>query len=182
MADMVKRFCNTFLVEGIFVLIIGMLLLLLPQVSTLALSLMISVALILSGIYKLISSIIRRDEIEKSWLSAIIAILMIVTGAYLTIRPLFNLFLITMGVGVYFVLEGINSMVMAFESKGVLKHWWVGLLAGFAQFALAFIILFGLPGTALFTIGVLLGISMLLSGIALISVYTGAGCPRMLEA
>ena len=182
MADMVKRFCNTFLVEGIFVLIVCMLLLILPQVSTLALSLMISVALILAGIYKFISSIIRRDEIEKSWLSATIALLMIVTGAYLTIRPLFNLFLLTMGVGIYFVLEGVNSMVMAFESKGVLKHWWVGLLAGLAQFALAFIILFGLPGTALFTIGVLIGVSMLLSGIALISVYTGAGCPRMMEA
>ena len=182
MADMVKRFCNTFLVEGIFVLIVGMLLLILPQVSTLALSLMISVALILAGIYKFISSIIRRDEIEKSWLSATIALLMIVTGAYLTIRPLFNLFLLTMGVGIYFVLEGVNSMVMAFESKGVLKHWWVGLLAGLAQFALAFIILLGLPGTALFTIGVLIGVSMLLSGIALISVYTGAGCPRMMEA
>lgn len=182
MADMVKRFCNTFLVERIFVLIVGMLLLILPQVSTLALSLMISVALILAGIYKFISSIIRRDEIEKSWLSATIALLMIVTGAYLTIRPLFNLFLLTMGVGIYFVLEGVNSMVMAFESKGVLKHWWVGLLAGLAQFALAFIILFGLPGTALFTIGVLIGVSMLLSGIALISVYTGAGCPRMMEA
>ena len=86
MADMVKRFCNTFLVEGIFVLIVGMLLLILPQVSTLALSLMISVALILAGIYKFISSIIRRDEIEKSWLSATIALLMIVTVAYLRIR------------------------------------------------------------------------------------------------
>ena len=181
MADMVKRFCNTFLVEGIFILIVGMLLLVLPQVSTLALSLMISVALILAGIYKLISSIIRRDEIEKSWLSAIIALLMIGTGAYLTIRPLFNLFLLTMGVGVYFVLEGINSMIMAFESKGILKHWWVGLLAGLAQFALAFVILFGMPGTALFTIGALIGVNMLLSGIALISVYTGAGCPRMVS-
>ncbi len=182
MADMVKRFCNTFLVEGIFILIVGMLLIVLPQVTTLALSLMISVALILAGIYKLISSVIRRDEIEKSWLSAIIAILMIGTGAYLTVRPLFNLFLITLGVGIYFVLEGINSMIIAFESKGVLKHWWVGILAGLAQFALAFLILFGLPGSALFTIGLLLGISMLLSGIALISVYTGAGCPRMVEA
>ena len=182
MADMVKRFCNTFLVEGIFILIVGMLLVILPQVSTLALSLMISVALILAGIYKLISSVIRRDEIEKSWLSAIIAILMIGTGAYLTVRPLFNLFLITLGVGIYFVLEGINSMIIAFESKGVLKHWWVGILAGLAQFALAFLILFGLPGSALYTIGLLLGISMILSGIALISVYTGAGCQRMAAA
>lgn len=182
MADMVKRFCNTFLVEGIFVLIIGAMLLILPQVSTLAMSLVISMALILAGIYKLISSIIRRDEIEKSWLSSIIALVMIVAGSYLTIRPLFSLFVLTMAVGIYFILEGINSMVIAFESKGILKHWWVGLFAGLAQFALAFIILFGLPGTALFTIGILVGINMLLSGIALISVYTGAGCQRLSKA
>ena len=182
MADMVKRFCNTFLVEGLFVMIVGAMLLLLPQISTLALSLMISVALILAGIYKFISSIIRRDEIEKSWLSVIIAVLMIVTGAYLTVRPLFSLLLLTMGVGIYFVLEGINSMIMAFETKGVLKHWWVGIFAGLAQFALAFIILFGMPSSALFTIGVLIGVNMIISGIALISVYTGAGCPTMKEA
>lgn len=182
MADMVKRFCNTFLVEGIFIAIVGILLLVLPQISTIALSVTISVALILAGIYKLISSIIRRDEIEKSWLSAIIAILMIGTGAYLTVRPLFSMLILTMGVGIYFVLEAINSTVMAFESKGILKHWWVGLFAGLAQFALAFLIFFGMPQTALFTIGVLIGVNMLLSGIALISVYTGAGCPRMMEA
>lgn len=179
MADMVKRFCNTFLIEGIFILILGMMLLVLPQLSTLALSLMISVALIIAGIYKLISSVIRRDEIEKSWLSSIISILMIVTGAYLTVRPLFNLFLITLGVGIYFVLEGINSMIMAFESKGLLKHWWVGVVSGILQFSLAFILLFGLPSTALYAIGILIGVNMLLSGIALISVYTGAGCPRL---
>lgn|SRR5574344_1506090 len=179
MADMVKRFCNTFLVEGIFFLIIGMLLLILPQISSLAISLVISTALIVAGIYKLISSIIRKDEIEKSWLSVIIALLMIVTGAYLTVRPLFNLFILTMSIGVYFVLEAINSFVIAFESKDILKHWWVGLFAGIAQLALAFIILFGLPSTALFTIGILIGVNMVLSGIALISVYTGARCPKM---
>ncbi len=181
MADMVKRFCNTFLVEGLFVMIVGAMLLLLPQISTLALSLMISVALILAGIYKFISSIIRRDEIEKSWLSVLISVLMIVTGTYLTVRPLFSLLILTMIVGVYFVLEGINSMIMAFETKGVLKHWWVGIFAGLAQFALAFIILFGMPSSALFTIGILIGVNMILSGITLISVYTGAGCPTMKE-
>ena len=92
-----------------------------------------------------------------------------------------NLFLITMGIGIYFVLEGINSMVIAFESRGVLKHWWVGLVSGIIQFALAFIVLFGLPGTALYAIGILIGVNMLLSGISLISVYTGAGCRRLSE-
>lgn len=182
MTDIVKRFCNTFLVEGMFLMILGALLLFLPQISTFAVSLLISVALIIGGIYKLISSIIRRDEIEKSWLSALIALLMIGAGAYLTVKPFFSVLVLTMSIGIYFVLEGINSMVIAFESKGILKQWWVGLFAGLAQFALAFIILFGLPGTALYTIGVLIGVSMLLSGVALLSVFTGAGCRLAREA
>lgn len=182
MPNIIKRFCNTFLVEGIFALVIGLLILLLPQISTLALSLMISVGLILTGIYKLISAIIRRDEIENSWLSSIIAFLIIGIGTYLTLRPLFSLAVLTIAVGIYFMLEGANSMIIAFQSKNIFKHWWVGILAGFAQFTLAFLIFFWFPQTALYTIGMLIGINLLLAGIALISVYTGASCKRMLEA
>ena len=179
MVNMVKRFCNTFLIEGIFIFVLGTILLLLPQISSLTLSLMLSIIFILAGIYKLISSIIRRDEIEKTWLSAIIGILMIITGAYLTFRPFLNLFILTFAIGVYFILEAINSVVISVESKNILKHWWIGLISGILQFSLSFIIFFGLPNTALYTIGVLVGINMLMSGIALISVYTGANCKNI---
>lgn len=178
MSDYVKRFCNTFLVEGIFVLIVGLMLLILPQISTFAMSLMISVALILTGLYKLISTVVRRDEADKFWLNTLIAVLMTAAGVYLTIRPLFNVFMLTIALGLYFVLEGANSMITAFENRGIFKQWWVGLVAGLFQFALAFLILFGLPSTALYTIGILVGVSMLLSGITMLSVYTGSGCRR----
>ncbi len=182
MADMVKRFCNTFLTEGIFLLVIGALLLLLPIFTTITMSMLISLALVFAGVYKFINTIIRRDEIEKPWLNVIVSLLMVWAGIYLTMMPVYNLFLLTIGVGIYFLLEGVNSMFMAFQTKGVFKYWWVGLLVGFAQFGLALLIAFGLPGTALYTIGLMVGVSLLLSGIALISVYTGAGCPRIAES
>ena len=182
MADMVKRFCNTFLTEGIFLLVIGALLLLLPIFTTITMSMLISLALVFAGVYKFINTIIRRDEIEKPWLNVIVSLLMVWAGIYLTMMPVYNLFLLTIGVGIYFLLEGVNSMFMAFQTKGVFKYWWVGLLVGFAQFGLALLITFGLPGTALYTIGLMVGVSLLLSGIALISVYTGAGCPRIAES
>ena len=56
MADMVKRFCNTFLTEGIFLLVIGALLMLLPMVTTFAMSMLISVALVVAGVYKFINT------------------------------------------------------------------------------------------------------------------------------
>ena len=75
MADMVKRFCNTFLTEGIFLLVIGALLMLLPMVTTFAMSVLISVALLVAGVYKFINTVIRRDEIEKPWLNILISML-----------------------------------------------------------------------------------------------------------
>ena len=111
-----------------------------------------------------------------------LAMLMVVAGAYLVMQPVYNLFLITLGVGVYFLLEGVNSISTAFETRGIFKYWWVGLLVGLAQFALAFLIAFGLPGSALYTVGLLVSVSLMLSGIGVISVYTGAGCPRIAES
>ena len=125
---------------------------------------------------------VMRDEIEKPWLNILISILMVVSGAYLTIQPVYNLFLITMGIGVYFLLEGVNAMFSAFQTRGIFKYWWVGLLVGLAQFGLALLIAFGLPGTALYTVGLLVSVSLMLSGIGVISVYTGAGCPRIADA
>ncbi len=182
MADMVKRFCNTFLTEGIFLLVTGALLLVLPVFTTLTMSMLISIALVVAGVYKFINTVVRRDEIEKPWLNILISILMVVSGAYLTIQPVYNLFLITMGIGVYFLLEGVNAMFSAFQTRGIFKYWWVGLLVGLAQFGLAMLIAFGLPGTALYTVGLLVSVSLMLSGIGVISVYTGAGCPRIADA
>ena len=80
MADMVKRFCNTFLTEGIFLLVIGALLLLLPIFTTITMSMLISLALVFAGVYKFINTIIRRDEIEKPWLNVIVSLLMVWAG------------------------------------------------------------------------------------------------------
>lgn len=173
MAELTKRPYNLFLVEGIFAIIVGVLLLVLPAISSLAISAIISIGLILVGIHKFISSIVRRDEIEKAWLQMLIAILLIGTGIYMTMNPLFNLLVITMGIALYLILEGINSMSVAIQNRKILKYWWVGLFASIVQFLLAFMIIYLLPGTALLTIGILVGVNLIFSGVALISLYAG---------
>lgn len=174
MVENVKKPYNLFLVEGIFALIIGLMLLVLPVISSLAISAIISIGLILVGIHKFVSSIVRRDEIEKAWLQMLIALLLIGVGIYMTMNPLFNLLVITMGIAFYLVLEGINSMSVAIQNRKILKYWWVGIISSLVQFMLAFIIIYLMPAAALLTIGVLVGVNLIFSGIALISLYMGA--------
>lgn len=168
-----KGFMGLLLAEGIFVSILGLLIVILPQITTFALSILLSIGLVAIGLYKFINSIILRKEIHHAWLSMIIGILMVVTGAYLTMNPFFNILVLTMAIGIYFILEGINSITIAIQKKQLLKYWWVTLFSAIIQFLLAFIIIFGLPATALWTIGILIGVNMLFSGISLISIYLG---------
>ncbi len=174
MANSVRKMSNMFLIEGIFALVVGVMLLVLPAISSFALSVVVSVGLILVGIHKFISSIVRRDEIEKSWLQMLIAVLLIGVGIYMTMNPLFNMLILTMGIALYLILEGISSMSIAIQSKEFVKYWWVGLFAAAAQFVLAALIIYFLPATALLVIAVMVGVNLIFSGVTLISVYAGA--------
>lgn len=169
----ISSFFNLFLAEGIFVLVLGILIIILPQFTTFALAILLSCGLILLGIYKLIHSIISRKEIKHAWLTILTSILIIVIGFYLTLNPFFNILFLTMGIGIYFILEGVNSTLIAFHNRHILKYWWATLFFSMIQFLLAFIIIFGLPFTALWTIGLLIGINMVFGGISIISIYLG---------
>lgn len=173
----IQNFFSLFLAEGIFLIVLGILIIILPQYTTFALAILLSCGLILLGIYRLINSIITRKEIIhpilNRWLKIITSILMIVIGIYLTMNPFFNVLFLTMGIGVYFILEGVNSFMIAIHHRDTLKYWWFTLFFSLIQFLLAFIIIFGLPFTALWTIGLLIGINLVFSGISLISIYSG---------
>ncbi len=168
-----KRLFNMLLIEGIFLAVLGLLIMLVPQFMSFAVAMLISIGLIIAGIYKLVSSIILRKEIENPWISVILGLLLVVTGVYMTARPIFSILMLTMAIGIYFIIDGINTLSVSIQNRGITKYWGVGILASLVQFLLAFLIIFGLPQTSLFIIGILIGVNMLFSGISMISIYTG---------
>ena len=70
----------------------------------------------------------------------------------------------------FFVIEGIASIMFALDHKRELSGRWGWMLAsGIIDLILATIILTGLPGTAAWAIGLLVGINMVFGGSALIA-------------
>jgi uncharacterized membrane protein HdeD (DUF308 family) len=68
-------------------------------------------------------------------------------------------------------MEGVASIMYALEHKRELSGRWGFMLAsGIVDLIVAVIILAGLPGTAAWAIGVLVGINMVFGGSALIGV------------
>jgi uncharacterized membrane protein HdeD (DUF308 family) len=71
---------------------------------------------------------------------------------------------------VFFVIEGIVSIMYAIEHRRQYSGRWAWMLvSGIIDLILAGIIFAGLPGTALWALGLLLGINLLFGGASLIA-------------
>ena len=70
---------------------------------------------------------------------------------------------------VFFIIEGVASIMYAFEHKRELSgRWGWMLVSGIIDLILAAIIWAGLPGTAAWALGLLVGINLLFGGGAMV--------------
>jgi uncharacterized membrane protein HdeD (DUF308 family) len=158
-----------FLTEGIVLLILGILAIVVPQVATIAAAVLIGWLLLLSGIVGLIATFRMRNA-PGFWWSLISAVLGIVAGIVLLGWPLSGALSLTLILTIFLVVEGIASLLFALEHKRELSgRWGVMLFSGGVDLVLAGIIFEGLPGTAAWAIGLLIGVNLVFGGAALIA-------------
>jgi uncharacterized membrane protein HdeD (DUF308 family) len=70
----------------------------------------------------------------------------------------------------FLVLEGIASIMLALSHRrGFSARWGLMLVSGVVDLILGAIVFIGLPGTAVWAIGLLVGINLVFGGSALIS-------------
>ena len=166
-----KKFLSFVLVEGILLAVLGILMLILPKLTTITFGLLLCLSFIIYGGYKTINAFITRNYSRHFILNMLIGILLVVIGIFLFLAPAFSLILITSIIGIYFILESISSTAFAIQTRKILYFWWAGILVGIMQFILGLIILTALPASALWVIGVLAGINFLIAGMVMISMY-----------
>ena len=91
-------------------------------------------------------------------------------GGLLLARPIIGAFSLTVVLVAFFIIEGIASIMFALDHKRELSGQWGWMLvSGIVDLVLAAIIFAGLPGTAAWAIGLLVGINMVFGGTALIA-------------
>jgi len=158
-----------FLVEGIILVILGLAAIVIPHIATLAVEILFGWLFLISGIVGLITTFWMRQA-PGFWWSLVSAILGIAVGIVLLLRPLSGVLSLTLVLIAFFVIEGVASIMFALEHKHELSGRWGWMLAsGIIDLILATIILAGLPGTAAWAIGLLVGINMVFGGLALIA-------------
>jgi uncharacterized membrane protein HdeD (DUF308 family) len=158
-----------FLVEGVVLLVLGATAVVLPPIATLAVTILLGWLFLVSGIIGLFTTYWMRHA-PGFWWSLLSAVLGIVVGAMLLASPLTGAFSLTLVLVAFFLVEGAASIMFALDHKRELSGQWGWMLAsGIIDLALAIMIFAGLPSTAAWAVGLLVGINMIFGGAALIA-------------
>jgi uncharacterized membrane protein HdeD (DUF308 family) len=158
-----------FLIEGIILMVLGLIAIVIPPIATLAVEILLGWLFLISGGVGLATTFMMRNA-PGFWWALLSAVLGIATGIVLLAWPLSGVLSLTLVLIVFFLIEGIVSIMFAFEHKRELSGRWGFMLAsGIIDLVVAAIILMGLPGSAAWAIGLLVGINMVFGGSALVA-------------
>jgi uncharacterized membrane protein HdeD (DUF308 family) len=163
-----------FLIEGIVLVLLGFAAILVPVIATLAFTLVIGWLFLFSGIVGLITTFYMRNA-PGFWWSLFSAVVGIAAGLVLLRWPISGTISLTIVLITFFIMEGIITIMYAMAHRNQLSHRWGWMLAsGVVDLILAGIIFAGLPGTAAWALGLLVGINMVFGGTAMIGMALAA--------
>ena len=161
----VKRYSLWYLVQGGLMILAGILALVYPAISSVAVVFFIGWLLIFSGIFQGLSLIGAR-QVPHFWLQLISVALFIVVGALFLRNPGESLLTLTLLLIVFFLIEGISKVIFALTIRPFPNWGWV-LVSGIVGILLAFYLWASIPVSAAWLLGVLLGIELICEGAAI---------------
>ena len=165
---------KAFLIEGILLVVLGLAAMIVPPLASLAVTIFFGWMFLISGVAGLALTFWAR-QMPGFWWSLISAALAIGAGIILLARPIQGVLTLTIVVGAYFLAEGVATIMYALEHRRELSERWSWMLfAGILDILISAMIITGLPGSAEWAIGLLVGINLVFGGASLIGMALAA--------
>jgi uncharacterized membrane protein HdeD (DUF308 family) len=165
--DTVRRYSLWYLVQGILMVVIGVLALIYPWIASVAIVRLLGWFLIISGVLQAIGLIGAR-EVPYFWLELISAVLAIVIGLLLLRHTDAGLLFFSVLFVVYFMIEGIVKTIFALAIRPFPNWGWV-LASGLIGILLSLYLWANLSTVSEGMLGFLFGIMLVVEGAALTS-------------
>ncbi|TKT73181.1 HdeD family acid-resistance protein [Afipia massiliensis] len=174
MKEAVKANWKAFLIEGIVLVILGMAAIAIPLLASIAVTIFLGWLFLISGAVGLYLTFTTRD-MPGFWWSLLSAVLALAAGIILIVQPVAGTLTLTLVVSAYFIAEGITTIMYALAHRSELSGRWGWLLvSGIVDLVVAALIIAGLPGSAAWAIGLLVGINLVFGGTSLIGMALAA--------
>jgi uncharacterized membrane protein HdeD (DUF308 family) len=149
-------------------IILGVLAVIAPVTATLAVDIYLGWLLLISGIVGLVAMFSAKDVPAFLW-TLVTAALSLAVGVLLVWRPVAGALALTIVLTAFFIAEGIFQIVTSIGYRDVIAGSWVWMLvSGISDLVLALIIILGWPFTAVWALGLLVGINLITPGWAIV--------------
>lgn len=159
-------------VAGVVVALLGLFATLAPFLTGLSITTLVGVFLIAGGALQIVGAFRGTGWRGFVWQIAVGAITLL-AGFVVFLNPLFGLLTLTLLVIGYLFASGIVEVVMGLRLRGE-RNWLWSVVSGLVGIALALLLWAGFPSTALWAVGVMFGVNLLVTGTSMVALALGA--------
>ncbi len=165
--DAVRLHWHFFLAQGVIMTVLGVLAVIWPQLSTVAVDVYVGWLFLLSGAVGLITMFLAPSASAFFW-SLFTAALSLFVGILLLWHPIDGVISLTLVLIAFFIAEGVFQIAGSLSYRDAFPDSWGWMLAsGIADLILAGLIVSGWPGTASWSLGLIVGVNLISSGVAI---------------
>ena len=163
-----------YVAEGVILIVLGLLAVLAPFVAGIAVALFIGWLFLFAGVAGLIFTYKERAA-PGFWWSLLSSAVAVLAGLSLLSNPLVGLFSLTVVLIAYFLIDGILTILLGLEYRRDLSDRWGWVVfSGVIDLFLAALLISGLPGTAAWAVGLIVGIDLAFGGASIIGLALAA--------
>jgi uncharacterized membrane protein HdeD (DUF308 family) len=153
-----------FAVLGVVLIALGLVAIAFPFVTTIAAKIFLGWLFLIGGVVQVVHAF-STQRWSAFFFDLLVGFIYVVAGAWLAFFPLTGIITLTIVLAALFIVEGVLEAGMAFRIRP--KRGWAWLLvSGIVAIAVGVLIFAGLPSTAVWAVGLLVGINLLTSGLS----------------
>jgi uncharacterized membrane protein HdeD (DUF308 family) len=153
---------------AIVMMVLGVLAILAPYVATFALVQIAGIAFTAGGLILAIQAF-KWGISERFFFSFILGLVYFAFGIYLLAHPLSGAVALTVAIALFFMAVGVIKIINAFRIRPASSWGWM-LFSGLVSLFLSAVIWAGMPLTALWAVGLIVGIDLLFYGLSLLMI------------
>jgi uncharacterized membrane protein HdeD (DUF308 family) len=178
--EALRKHSTWFTIYGVVLALLGAAAIIMPGIATLATTILLGWLLLASGVIALIAVFSAGTSVPGFWWNLLTAIIYLLAGASLLWSPIAGIITLTIFLAAYFLATGVTKLIAAIGYRQAIPGAWGWVLfSAIVDIALSVLIFTGLPGSAIWVLGLMVGINLLMGGIALI---VAANCTRKMSA
>lgn len=155
-------------ITGIIFIILGMLSIIYPLYSSLGVEVFFGALFLFGGIFHLFGAFEKKHHENYIWNFAV-GVFYILAGAYLLGNPIGGLLSLTVVLIILFYIQGILTVFYGFNQRKPSQRIWV-IISGLITIAIATILLLAYPISALWALGILVGVNLFMFGVSILIV------------